>query len=151
MSMNRLLIKDGYILTMDDTLGELPKGSVLVEGKRIVAVAPTIEASDAEIIDAQGMVVMPGFVDTHRHTWQTQLRAICADWTLMDYIRGIRFFISPEYSPHDVYVGNYVGALEALNAGVTTILDFSHCNNTPEHADGAVTGLRDAGIRAVFG
>src|ERR1044072_9453582 len=63
----------------------------------------------------------------------------------------MRMTLSPRCSAEDVYVGNYVGALEALNAGVTTILDFSHCNNTPEHADGAVTGLRDAGIRAVFG
>ena len=74
---------------------------------------------------------MPGFVDTHRHTWQTTMRAICADWTLMDYFRGIRLTISPRYLAEDVYAGNYVGALEALDAGVTTILDFSHCNNTP--------------------
>src|SRR5438105_9294904 len=115
-AMNRLLIKDGYILTMDDTIGELSQGSVLVEGERIVAVAPTIEAADAQIIDAQGMVVMPGFIDTHRHTWQTQLRAICAEWTLMDYIRSVRFSIAPHYSAQDIYVGNYAGALEALNA-----------------------------------
>jgi cytosine/adenosine deaminase-related metal-dependent hydrolase len=94
---------------------------------------------------------MPGFVDTHRHTWQTTLRAICADWTLMDYFRGVRQAISPRYAAEDVYAGNHVGALEALDAGVTTILDFSHCNNTPEHADAALAGLRDAGIRAVFG
>jgi len=93
---------------------------------------------------------MPGFVDTHRHTWQTALRAICADWTLMEYFRGIRLNISPEYSAEDVYAGNYVGALEALDAGVTTILDFSHCNNSPEHADAGIAGLRDAGIRAVY-
>jgi len=97
-----------------------------------------------------GHVVMPGFVDTHRHTWQTPFRGICADWTLEDYFRGIRMSISPRCSAEDVYAGNYVGALEALDAGVTTILDFSHCNNTPEHADGALAGLRDAGIRAMF-
>ena len=88
---------------------------------------------------------MPGFVDTHRHTWQTPFRGICADWTLEDYFRGIRMSISPNCAAEDVYAGNYVGALEALDAGVTTILDFSHCNNTPEHADAALQGLRDAG------
>src|SRR5207248_1252093 len=98
-----------------------------VEGDRIADVSPAIEAPDAERIDASGMVVMPGFVDTHRHTWQTALRAICADWTLMEYFRGIRMNISPEYTAEDVYAGNYVGALEALDAGVTSILDFSHC------------------------
>jgi cytosine/adenosine deaminase-related metal-dependent hydrolase len=93
---------------------------------------------------------MPGFVDTHRHTWQTAMRGICADWTLLDYFRGIRLNISTEYRPEDVYAGNYVGALEALDAGVTTVLDFSHCLNSPAHADEAVRGLRDAGLRAIF-
>ena len=137
---SRLLIENGYVLSMDDALGELERGSVLVEDDRIAAVAPAIDAPDAERIDARGMVVMPGFVDTHRHTWQTALRAICADWTLMEYFRGIRINISPSTRPTDVYAGNYVGALEALDAGVTTILDFSHCNNTPEHADAALAG-----------
>jgi 5-methylthioadenosine/S-adenosylhomocysteine deaminase len=147
---SRLLIANGYVLSMDDALGELEQGSVLVEDDHIAAVAPVIDAPDAERIDARGMVVMPGFVDTHRHTWQTALRAICADWTLMEYFRGIRMNISPEYTADDVYAGNYVGALEALDAGVTSILDFSHCNNTPEHADAGIAGLRDAGIRAVY-
>jgi 5-methylthioadenosine/S-adenosylhomocysteine deaminase len=146
----RLLIENGYVVSMDDAVGELEDGSVLIEGDRIAEVAPRIDASDAERIDARGMVVMPGFVDTHRHTWQTALRAICADWTLMEYFRGIRMNISPEYTAQDVHAGNYVGALEALDAGVTTILDFSHCNNTPAHADAGIAGLREAGIRAVY-
>jgi cytosine/adenosine deaminase-related metal-dependent hydrolase len=147
----RTLIRGGYVLSMDPDVGELDRGDVLIDGTKIAAVAPTIPADDAEVIDVEGAVVMPGFVDTHRHTWQTTLRAICADWPLMDYFRGIRQTISPRYTPEDVYAGNYVGALEALNAGVTTILDFSHCNNTPQHGDAALKGLRDAGIRAVFG
>jgi cytosine/adenosine deaminase-related metal-dependent hydrolase len=146
----RLLIENGYVLSMDESIGELEHGSVLVEGDRIAAVAPSIDAPDAERIDANGMVVMPGFVDTHRHSWQTALRAICADWTLMEYFRGIRMNISPEYTAGDVYAGNYVGALEALDAGVTSILDFSHCNNSPDHADAGIAGLREAGIRAVY-
>ena len=83
---------------------------------------------------------MPGFVDTHRHTWQSPFRGVCADWTLEDYFRGIRTTISPNCSAADVYAGNHLGALEALDAGVTTILDFSHCNNTPEHADARASG-----------
>jgi cytosine/adenosine deaminase-related metal-dependent hydrolase len=145
-----LLIENGYVLSMDDAIGELEHGSVLVEDDRIVQVGRSIDAPDAERIDARGMVVMPGFVDTHRHTWQTALRAICADWTLMEYFRGIRMNISPEYTADDVYAGNYVGALEALDAGVTSILDFSHCNNSPGHADAGIAGLRDARIRAVY-
>ena len=94
--------------------------------------------------------MLPGFVDTHRHTWQTAMRGICADWTLLDYFRGIRLQISTAYGAEDVYAGNYVGALEALDSGVTTLLDFSHCLNTPDHADEAVRGLREAGVRGIF-
>ena len=150
MSVRRIAITNGYVLSMDAAIGEIEDGALLIEGDRIVAVERNLADVDAETIDAGGGVIMPGFIDTHRHTWQTALRAICADWTLMDYFLGIRSTLSPRYSAQDVYVGNYVGALEALDAGVTTILDFSHCNNTPEHADRAIDGLADAGIRATF-
>src|SRR5438094_554038 len=132
MNTERTWIRGGYVLSMDEELGDLPIGDVLVEGDRIAAVSHHLEVDDARVIDAQGHIVMPGFADTHRHTWQTQMRGICADWTLNDYFLGIRLAISPAYSPEDVYVGNYVGALEALNAGVTTIVDFSHCNNSSD-------------------
>jgi cytosine/adenosine deaminase-related metal-dependent hydrolase len=146
----RILLSGGYVLSMDEDLGELASGDVLIEDGLIAAVTPAGEVHDAEVLDVAGKVVMPGFVDTHRHTWQTPFRGVCADWTLEDYFRGIRMAISPNCSAEDVYAGNFVGALEALEAGVTTILDFSHCNNTPEHADAALAGLRDAGIRAMF-
>jgi len=146
----RVVLRGGYVLSMDAGIGELPAGDVLIDDGTIAAVAEHVPAEDAEIVDVSGHVVMPGFVDTHRHTWQTPFRGVCADWTLMDYFRGIRMAISPRCSAEDIYAGNYIGALEALDAGVTTIVDFSHCNNTPEHADGALQGLRDAGIRALF-
>jgi cytosine/adenosine deaminase-related metal-dependent hydrolase len=150
VTAERILLRGGCVLSMDEALGELPSGDVLIEDGAIVAVDAHIDVQDAEIVDVCGHVVMPGFVDTHRHTWQTPFRGVCADWTLAEYFRGIRMMISPNCSAEDVYAGNYVGALEALEAGVTTILDFSHCNNTPEHADGALQGLSDAGIRAMF-
>ncbi|HEX3511298.1 MAG TPA: amidohydrolase family protein [Solirubrobacteraceae bacterium] len=146
----RVLLQGGYVVSMDPGTGELRSGDVLVEGSAIAAVGERLDVEDAEVVDVSGSVVLPGFVDTHRHTWQTPFRGICADWTLEDYFRGIRMAISPNCSAADVYAGNYAGALEALDAGVTTILDFSHCNNTPEHADAALQGLLDAGIRAVF-
>jgi 5-methylthioadenosine/S-adenosylhomocysteine deaminase len=146
----RLLIRGGCVLTIDRSLGDFDRADVLVEDGRIAAVAPAIDARDAEVLEAEGKIVMPGFVDTHRHTWQTALRGVCADWTLLDYFRGIRLNASTELAPDDMYAGNYTGALEALDAGVTTVLDFSHCTNSPEHADQAIRGLRDAGLRAVF-
>jgi 5-methylthioadenosine/S-adenosylhomocysteine deaminase len=150
VTADRLLIKGGHVLTLSASLGDFERADVLVEGERIVAVQPEIDVTDCEVLDADAAIVMPGFVDTHRHTWQTALRGICADWTLQDYFRGIRLNISTELGPEDMYAGNYVGALEALDAGVTTLLDFSHCTNTPDHADEAVRGLVDAGIRGVF-
>jgi 5-methylthioadenosine/S-adenosylhomocysteine deaminase len=148
--MDRLLLQGGYVLSMDERIGEMT-ADVLVEDGAIAAIGPGLDVGDADRIDVSGNVVMPGFVDTHRHTWQTPFRGVCADWTLEEYFRGIRMTVSPNCSAEDVYAGNYVGALEALDAGVTTLLDFSHCNNTPEHADAALQGLRDAGIRAMFG
>ncbi|GAA3222273.1 amidohydrolase family protein [Pseudonocardia petroleophila] len=148
--MTRTLIRGGHVLTMDPALGDLPSGDVLVEDGVITAVAPSLPVTDAEVIDASGHLVLPGLVDTHRHTWQSLVRGICGDWTLGDYYFGIRLAISPAYTADDVRLGNRLGALDALNAGVTTLLDFSHCNNTPDHSDGAVLGLRDAGIRAAF-
>ena len=146
-----LLVESGHVITQDPAVGDLPGGSVLIDGERIVAVGEALEAPEsAEVVDASGHVVMPGFVDTHRHTWQTALRGICGDWTLTDYFLGIRSTLTPRYAPEDLYAGNLAGALEALDAGVTTLVDFSHCNVTPEHPDAAIAGLRDAGIRAVF-
>ncbi|MGW6796725.1 amidohydrolase family protein [Streptomyces chartreusis] len=146
----RTLIRGGYVATMDPELGNLVSGDVLIDGDTIAAVGQNIHAEGAEIVDAAGKLVIPGMVDTHRHTWQTQMRGICADMSLLEYMNTIRLAISPNYEPDDVRLGNQLGALEAINAGVTTILDFSHCNNSPEHADAAVTGLVDSGIRALF-
>jgi 5-methylthioadenosine/S-adenosylhomocysteine deaminase len=146
-----LLIEGGHVLTLDPQTPDVPGGSVLIEGERIAAIGASLEAPPgAEVVDATGHVVMPGFVDTHRHTWQTALRGICGDWTLTDYFLGIRSTLTPRYTPDDLYAGNLAGALEGLDAGVTTLVDFSHCNVTPEHPGAAVAALGDAGIRAVF-
>ncbi len=97
------------------------------------------------------MIVIPGFIDTHRHTWQCLLRNAAVDWTLPQYFAGVRGVMGELYTPDDMHVANHLGALEALNAGITTLYDWSHNNNSPDHADMAVRGLRNSGIRAVFG
>lgn len=150
MAQRRTIVRNGRIVSMDEEIGNLARADVLIEEGLIVAIGPDLDAGDAEVIDAEGKIVAPGLIDTHRHTWQTQIRGLCADWTLGDYIAGVRFTIAPSYTPDDVYLGNRAGAIEAVDAGVTTILDFSHCNSSPDHSDAALRGLRDAGIRAVF-
>jgi len=149
--MTKTLIRGATILTLDPQIGDFRTGEILIEGGAIAAVAPSITADDAEIVPADGMIALPGFVDSHRHTWQSLLRATAVDWTLAQYFAGIRGVMGRLYTPDDMYVANLVGALEALDAGITTLYDWSHNNNTPDHADEAIRGLREAGIRAVYG
>src|SRR3954469_17459207 len=145
------LIRGGYILTLDPTIGDLPNADVLIDGDKIAAVGPGLSAGPhANVIDARNRIVMPGFVDTHRHTWQTPVRGVLPSCTLDEYFAGMLNNIGIQYRPDDVYIANLMGALEAINAGITTLLDWSHVNNTPEHSDAAVAGLTEAGIRAIY-
>jgi 5-methylthioadenosine/S-adenosylhomocysteine deaminase len=150
MSSQRLLIRNGYVVSMDPQIGEIPNGDVFVEDGKIVEVGPDLDITDAEQIDATGMITMPGFVDTHRHTWQTPVRGVLPSCTLDHYFAVMLGQVGGFYRPEDVHIGDYAGALEALNAGVTTLLDWSHISNTPDHSDAAIQGLKDAGIRAVY-
>ncbi|MCO5399704.1 amidohydrolase family protein [Ralstonia soli] len=144
------LFKGGWILSMDPAIGDLHQGDMLVEGNRIAAIAAHIDAPDAERIDARGMIVLPGFVDTHRHTWQSCVRHRYADIDPQIYFAEMLGAKGAAFRPEDVYVGTLLGALSALESGTTTMLDWSHVQNTPEHTDAAIAALRDAGIRGVF-
>jgi cytosine/adenosine deaminase-related metal-dependent hydrolase len=146
----RLVIRNGFVISMDADVGEVPFADVVVEDGKIAAVGRGLDVSEAEEVDASGMVVIPGFVDTHRHTWQTPVRGVLPCCTLDNYFGVMLGSVGGHYRPEDVYTGNYAGSLEALNAGITTLLDWSHINNTPDHADEAIRGLKAAGIRAVY-
>jgi cytosine/adenosine deaminase-related metal-dependent hydrolase len=147
---NRILIRGGTVLTQDPDLGEMPGTDVLVEDDKIAEVGRNLSAEGAEVIDAEGDIVIPGFVDTHRHTWETSIRTSAPDYTLGAYFGSILDKFAPNYRPDDVLAANRWGALECANAGITTLVDWSHIMNTPDHADAAIEGLRDAGIRSVF-
>jgi 5-methylthioadenosine/S-adenosylhomocysteine deaminase len=149
----RKLIRGGTVLSMDPSIGDLPVGDLLIEGDRIVEVRPGLEAADAEVIDATGMIVLPGFVDTHRHSWEGILRNIGTDVPLegrTSYISFVLHKLAPAFRPEDAYVGNLLTALGAMDAGVTTLLDWSHIQGSPAHTDAAVQALKDSGMRAVF-
>src|ERR671915_1249954 len=134
---------------MDPEVGDIPTGDVLIEGDTIAAVAPEVR-NDAEVIDVSGHIVIPGFVDTHRHTWETAIRSSAPNATLDDYFVEILDTFAPLYRAEDVYASNLAGALECINAGITTLVDWSHINNTPEHPDAAIRGLQETGIRAQY-
>lgn len=147
---HRTLIRGGHVLTVDPALGDLPRGDILISDGAIVAVEADLGEVDAEVIDATGQIVMPGFVDTHRHTWEAAIRGSAPNATLDDYFVEILDTFAPLYQPADVYASNLAGSLECLNAGITTLVDWSHINNTPEHPDAAIQALRDTGIRAQY-
>ena len=146
---DKLLIRGGTVLSMDRAIGDLPRADVLIDGDTIAAVETDISA-DAETVDATGFIVLPGFVDTHRHTWEAAIRGSAPNATLDDYFVEILDTFAPLYRPQDVYASNLAGALECLNAGITTLVDWSHINNSPEHPDAAIRALQETGIRAQY-
>ena len=149
----RLLIRGGIVLTMDPVLGDLSPGDVLIERDRIVEVAPRVDAADAEVIEAAGTIVMPGFVDSHRHIWEGLLRNIGTDVPLegrSSYISFVLHKLAPAFRPEDAYIGDLISALGAIDTGVTTLLDWSHIQGSPAHTDAVIQALKDSGLRAVF-
>ena len=147
-----LLIKGGYVVTVDPGLGDLPAGDVLVTDGLITAVGPDLApaTTGAEVIEAAGRLVIPGLVDTHRHVWQGAIGGYTPQITGAGYGPAVLTGIALKHSPQDVYAGTLWGALQALDAGITTIADWAHNNQSPAHADADLRGLRDSGIRGYF-
>ena len=146
-----ILIRGAIILTMDPALGTLPQGDILVRDGAIAAIERRIEAADARVVDATGCIALPGFVNAHIHLAQAILRGMSGDHTLAEYFRVVVARYSPRLTPEDVSVSDYAGALEQLDAGTTTIFDWSREALTPSHADAALDAMQRSGIRAVFG
>jgi len=138
------------VLSLDPRVGDFDTADVLIDGTTIAAVGPNLTASNAQVIDASHAIVMPGLVDTHRHMWEGSLRNILPNGLLSDYTRDITGAARAVFRPEDAHVGDLVSALGAINAGVTTVLDWSHIGNSPEHTDAAIAGLKESGIRSVY-
>jgi 5-methylthioadenosine/S-adenosylhomocysteine deaminase len=137
-----VLFRNGLVLTMDDAHQVLPGADVLVIDERIAAIGVGLTAPDGALeIDATDGILMPGMIDTHRHLWQTAMRGYGADWTLTQYFVWYYLESGKLFRPEDVYAGNVLGALEAIDAGVTTTVDWSHGLQTTQHADAAVDAL----------
>ncbi|WP_435258293.1 amidohydrolase family protein [Thioclava sp. FR2] len=156
----KTLIRGGSVLSMDPKVGNFAKGDVLIEGAKIRAVGANLDAGEAAVIDATGHVVMPGFIDTHHHQFETALRSILADAILVNdgrpesaanYYEWMLQKFSVLYRPEDVYISELFGSISQIDAGVTTVMDVSQIHHSPEHSDAAISALGDAGRRAVFG
>jgi cytosine/adenosine deaminase-related metal-dependent hydrolase len=151
--MSRILIHNATVVTMDDAIGNLSSADVLIEDDRIAAIEPSGRigrAPDAEPIDGRGCIAIPGLINSHLHTWQTGLRGVAADWTLPEYFRKMHAGLATAFRPEDLHIATLVGALNNLNCGTTTLVDWCHNNPTPAHTDAGVDALLESGIRAAF-
>jgi cytosine/adenosine deaminase-related metal-dependent hydrolase len=158
----RYVIRGGHVMSMDPQVGDFAEADVLVEGKKILAVGPNLHAGGAGEIDARGKIVMPGFIDTHHHQFETALRSFLANGVLIDdgsgsasaqpnYFQYILLTFAPVYRPQDVYISELFGGLAQLDDGVTTVHDVSQIHHSPQHSDAAIQALFDTGRRAAFG
>jgi cytosine/adenosine deaminase-related metal-dependent hydrolase len=156
----RYLIRGGHVMSMDPSIGDFAEGDVLIDGDKIAAVGRNLRAPGAAVVDARDRIVMPGFVDTHHHLFETALRSFLADGLLfndgkphgaINYFEFILGKFAPVYRPQDVYINELFGSLSALDVGVTTVHDISQIHHSPQHSDAAIKGLADSGRRAAFG
>jgi 5-methylthioadenosine/S-adenosylhomocysteine deaminase len=158
----RYIIRGGHVMSMDPHVGDFAQADVLVEGKKILAVRPNLHARGAGEIDARGRIVMPGFIDTHHHQFETALRSFLANGILINdgsgspsadptYFEYILSKFAPVYRPEDVYISELFGGLAQLDDGVTTVHDISQIHHSPQHSDAAIKALFDTGRRAAFG
>jgi 5-methylthioadenosine/S-adenosylhomocysteine deaminase len=147
-----LLLRGGYVVTVDDSTGDLPEGDVVIRDDQIAAVDRNLSTStqDAEVIDCKGRLVIPGLVDTHRHVWQGAIGALTPQMTGAGYGPAVLNGISASYEPEDIYAGALWGALQALDAGITTIADWAHNLRSAEHANANLRGLQASQIRGYF-
>ncbi len=147
----RILLKGGVVLSLDRAVGDFAQADVLIENGKIREVRPNIDAGDAVAVDATNRIVIPGFVDTHNHSYQGLLRNILTNGLVAtDYNRDVQSVLTPVYQADDAYAGVLVTALGMINSGVTAIVDISQVNHTPEHSDAAIRALQESGIRAVY-
>lgn len=149
--MGRTLIADALVLTMDDELGTLPRADVLIEDRRIAAVGPDLQRHpDVDVIDGRDRIVMPGFVDTHRHMWAAMLRGCACYGDLGTYFHDVVFTYGANFTPDDTYASVRFGLAEAVDSGITTMHAWEHNIQTPAHADAALQALSESGMRGRF-
>ncbi|TMG73945.1 MAG: twin-arginine translocation signal domain-containing protein, partial [Betaproteobacteria bacterium] len=124
----RYVIRGGSVMSLDPKVGDFARADVLVEGKKILKVGPNLNAGNADVIDATGRIVMPGFIDTHHHQFETALRSFLADGVLINdgsgspsgsttYFEFILLKFAPVYRPQDVYINELFGGLSQLDDG----------------------------------
>ena len=119
--MARTVLKNATIVTVDRTLGVLKNCDLLIDGDYISAIRLEIDAEDAHVIDATDMIVMPGLINAHIHSWETVLRGIGSDWSNHEYFEVVLGMLASHFTPDDIYNSTLVGALNQIDSGCTTM------------------------------
>ena len=149
-TQSRTLFKGGTVLSLDRNVGDHTRADVLVEGTRIAAVGPDLVADGAQVIDATGMIVMPGLINAHQHAWLGLLRGMMPNVDAIgDYMAAIPQMLGRFYTPQDSGLATRLTALSCLDAGVTTLLDACHNTRSSAHSDAAIEAFEAAGLRAL--
>ncbi len=147
---NEFVIRGGHVLTMDASLGNLPDADIHVRDGRIIAIGKALTVPHVLEIEGRGMLVLPGFVDTHWHLWNSSLRALVrGDDARMGYF-PVTLRYGPLYTPEDSYRSVRLGLAEGLASGITTVNNWSHNTRSPAHADAELRAMRETGIRGRF-
>jgi cytosine/adenosine deaminase-related metal-dependent hydrolase len=146
----RVLLRGGYVISMDPEVGDVECGDVEIADGLIVAVGRGLRGRGAEVVDAEGAIVLPGLVDPHRHLWQGAFGHLEGDSAFLDYMGRVNDRVAPALSPEETYAGTVLSVRRGLACGVTTVLDWAHAVNSPAHADASVDALDESGSRAVF-
>ena len=134
---------------MDPAVGDLPQTDVLVRNGEILAVGKGLSAEGAHEISARGMIVLPGFVDTHWHLWNSFMRGLIGNQPGRDYF-AVKRGLAPFYKPLDFYRAARLALAEAVNSGLTTIHNWHHNLRTPADADANIMAAIDMGVRGRF-
>ncbi|MBV8992061.1 MAG: amidohydrolase family protein, partial [Solirubrobacterales bacterium] len=148
--MGTYLIRGAHLLMLDGGNGELVVGDVRIEGRHISAIGSALSSEGAEVIDATGMIAMPGLVDTHRHCWGSILRGGACYGDLAAYFATNVFTYGAAFTPEDNYTSIRFGMAEAVDSGITAVHAWEHNIQTPQHARASLQALRESGMRGRF-
>ncbi|TXK37090.1 amidohydrolase family protein [Pontibacter qinzhouensis] len=143
------LIKQAYIITVDPELNDLPAGDVHLKNGAIVAVGQNLQAAGATVVNGEGMIVLPGLIDTHWHMWTALLRSMAGNTKGKGYFDTTSHY-GPHFLPGDMYQSTRLATTEALFSGITTVHDWSHNVRSLQHAEASLRALQESGLRARY-
>ncbi|UPK91445.1 hypothetical protein LCI18_002380 [Fusarium solani-melongenae] len=140
------IIRNGTLVVTNDRIT-----TIYAAGEEPSNITASANQTELEVVDAVDKIITPGFIDTHRHGWQTVFRTLGSNTSLWEYFGRYGPFSSEGiFAPEDVYISQLTGLYEALNAGVTTILDHAHHTWSNETSKAGLQASIDSGARVFW-